>query len=125
MLINRTSALISILGVAVVGSAVAVTTSATRAPTDYGFYDPIVDIHTLIEHLYVEEPTDEDIQLGAIAGMLEELGDPYTTFIPAEQERDFNKSMRGQYVGIGAEVILRDGWLTIASPMPTFCSGSR
>jgi carboxyl-terminal processing protease len=112
----RTNALVATLAVAVIGSAVAVTTSATRS-TDYGFYDPIVDVHTMIEHLYVEEPTDNEIQLGAIQGMLENLNDPYTTFIPADLERDFNKDMRGEYVGIGAEVILRDGWLTIASPM--------
>mgnify|MGYP003630923856 FL=1 len=114
---NRSTALIAILAVAVLGSVVAVTTNAARTTTDYGFYDPIVDVHTMIEHLYVTEPSDEDIQLGAIQGMLEELGDPYTVFIPAELERDFNKDMKGQYVGIGAEVILKDGWLTIASPM--------
>ncbi len=112
----RANALVATLAVAVLGSAVAVTTNATRS-TDYGFYDPIVDVHTMIEHLYVEEPTDNEIQLGAINGMLENLNDPYTTFIPADLERDFDKDMRGEYVGIGAEVILRDGWLTIASPM--------
>ena len=112
----RANALVATLAVAVLGSAVAVTTNATRS-TDYGFYDPIVDVHTMIEHLYVEEPTDNEIQIGAINGMLENLNDPYTTFIPADLERDFNKDMRGEYVGIGAEVILRDGWLTIASPM--------
>ncbi len=98
---NRSTALIAILAVAVLGSVVAATTNAART-TDYGFYDPIADVHTMIEHLYVTEPIDEDIQLGAIQGMLEELGDPYTTFIPAELERDFNKDMKGQYVGIGA-----------------------
>jgi len=114
---SRSSALIAILGIAVLGSAVAVTTNASRSAADYGFYDPIVDVHNMIEHLFVTEPTDEDIQLGAINGMLEQLGDPHTAFIPASHERDFNKDMRGQYVGIGAEVIIRDGWLTIASPM--------
>ncbi|MGJ8636278.1 MAG: S41 family peptidase [Phycisphaerales bacterium] len=114
----RSSALIAILGIAVVGSAVAVTTNATRSTSaDYGFYDPIVDVHAMIEHLYVTEPTDEDIQMGAIAGMLEELNDPYTIFIPASEERNFNKDMKGEYVGIGAEVNLIEGWLTIASPM--------
>lgn len=113
----RSNALLGLLGIAVIGSVVAVTTNAGRISTDYGFYDPIVDVHTMIEHLYVEEPTDEDIQLGAINGMLENLNDPYTTFIPADLERDFNKDMKGEYVGIGAEVILRDGWLTISSPM--------
>jgi len=116
MLTKRTSTLLFVLAATALGSAMAVTSNTTKN-IDYGFYDPIVDVHNMIEHLYVTEPTDEDIQLGAIRGMLEELGDPHTAFIPASLERDFNKDMRGEYVGIGAEVIIRDGWLTIASPM--------
>lgn len=116
MLTKRTTTLLFVLAATALGSAMAVTTNANRS-VDYGFYDPIVDVHTMIEHLYVTEPTDEEIQLGAINGMLEELGDPYTAFIPADHERDFNKDMKGEYVGIGAEVNLVDGWLTIASPM--------
>ncbi len=125
MLTKRTSTLLFVLAATALGSAMAVTASNT-SKVDYGFYDPIVDVHNMIEHLYVTEPTDEDIQIGAINGMIEKLGDPHTVFIPASHERDFNKDMRGQYVGIGAEVILRDGWLTIASPMddsPAWKSG--
>lgn len=117
MLSKRTNTLLFILAATALVSTTAALTASASKNTDYGFYDPIVDVHAMIEHLYVTEPSDEDIQLGAIKGMLEELGDPYTAFIPASDERNFNKDMRGEYVGIGAEVILRDGWLTIASPM--------
>lgn len=113
---SRMSALLMILGVAVVGSTIAVSTNAARVG-DYGFYDPIVDVHTMIDRLYVEEPDESAIQQGAIEGMLEKLNDPYTQFVPAQLEEDFNKNLKGEYVGIGAEVIMRDGWLVIASPM--------
>lgn len=113
---SRMSALLMILGVAVVGSTIAVTTKAARVG-DYGFYDPIVDVHTMIDRLYVEEPDEEAVQQGAIEGMIEKLNDPYTQFVPTSLEEDFNKNLKGQYVGIGAEVIMRDGWLVISSPM--------
>ena len=117
MLTKRTNTLIFILAATALVSVMAALTANASKSTDYSFYDPIVDVHNMIEHLFVTEPVDQDIQLGAIKGMLEELNDPYTSFIPADHERNFNKDMKGQYVGIGAEVQLVDGWLTIASPM--------
>jgi len=110
--------LIGILGIAVIGSTIAVATNAIRVTADdYEFFDPIVDVRTLIEGLYVEEPDEDQLQLGAITGMIEELNDPYTTFVPKRDTDDFARSLTGEYVGIGAEVQIRDGWLTISSPL--------
>ena len=110
--------LIGILGVAVVGSTLAVAMSAMRVSDDeYGFFDPIVDVSSLVNALYVDEPNREALQRGAIEGMLEELNDPYTTFVPRIDTKQFSKDLTGEYVGIGAEVIIRDGWLTISSPL--------
>lgn len=111
--------LIGILGIAVIGSTIAVATNAMRAVNsdDYGFFDPIVDVKTLISGLYVEEPDPEQIQQGAIEGMIDKLHDPYTTFVPRADTQRFSKDLTGEYVGIGAEVIMRDGWLTISSPL--------
>jgi len=52
-----------------------------------------------------------------IEGMIRSLDDPYTEFIPPAKLADFDKQIRGTYVGIGAEVNVVDGWLTIVSPM--------
>lgn len=110
--------LVGILGVAVVGSTIAVAMNAMRMSDDqYSFFDPIVDVSTLINALYVEEADIEAMQRGAIEGMIEELNDPYTTFVPRRDTDDFSKDLTGEYVGIGAEVQIRDGWLTISSPL--------
>lgn len=110
--------LVGILGVAVIGSTLAVATNAVRMSDDqYSFFDPIVDVSTLINALYVEEADIEALQRGAIEGMIEELNDPYTTFVPTRDTKEFSKDLTGEYVGIGAEVQIRDGWLTISSPL--------
>ncbi len=110
--------LVGILGVAVVGSTIAVAMNAMRMGDDqYSFFDPIVDVSTLINALYVEEADIEAMQRGAIEGMIEELNDPYTTFVPRRDTDEFSKDLTGEYVGIGAEVQIRDGWLTISSPL--------
>lgn len=111
-----TRTLVATLGVAVVGSTIAVATKPDR-DDDYAFFDPIVDIHAMLDGIYVDKPDEKTLQLGAINGMIESLNDPYTVFVPAEDTADFTKDLTGEYVGIGAEVGLRDGWFTILSPL--------
>ena len=52
--------LIGILGVAVVGSTIAVATNAIRTSDEqYNFFDPIVDVSNLLNALYVDDPDFE------------------------------------------------------------------
>ncbi len=106
-------ALLGILGVAVAGSTVAI----ARRGDDYKFFDPLVDVKAIISQRYVDEPSVEKLQLGAINGMLEALDDPYTVYVPPAETRDFSKALTGEYVGIGAQVQMVEGWLTIVSPL--------
>jgi carboxyl-terminal processing protease len=43
---------------------------------------------------------------GAIAGMLNSLDDPYTSFFPPKQNSDFKTQLAGEFSGIGAELSL-------------------
>lgn len=83
----------------------------------YAWFDPIIDVQRLIAGRFVTEPDLRAMQLGAISGMLEALDDRYTVFIPEESLGDFDKALRGEYVGIGATVNITDGWSTIVSPL--------
>jgi len=110
------ASLISILGVAVVGSTIAL----VRRGDEYKFFDPLVEVKSLIAKKYVDPLPDEKIaslQSAAVSGMVEALGDPYTVYVPAKETREFNKDLLGEYVGIGASVMVRDGVLTIESPL--------
>jgi len=95
------------------------------------WFDPIQDVLIEVRRSYVDELDDEklkSLQKAAIDGMLKELGDPYTNYIPLQQQDDFDKNVRGRYVGIGASVEIRDGWITIISPMagsPALAAGIR
>ena len=87
---------------------------------DYAMFDPVVDVEHLVSRKFFRELSPEDykkMQEGAIRGMLEVLDDKYTEYIPTESIADFDKAIRGEYAGIGAEVNTRDGFLMIASPM--------
>ncbi|RMH13980.1 MAG: S41 family peptidase [Planctomycetota bacterium] len=121
---SRELILILILAVAVIGSTLAV----VRRGDDYAFFDPLIDIKSILDHAYVSEVDSEALQRGAIVGMLEQLDDPYTVYVPPVQSDEFNKQLSGEYVGIGAEVSVVGGVLTIVNPMddsPALAAGLR
>lgn len=108
--------LVGVLAAAVAGSTIAL----TQKPAELQFFDPIIDVKTTLSGLYVEKLTDEQLkkmQEGAINGMIDALGDPYTVYVPGDKVGNFNKDLTGEYVGIGASINIRDGWLTIVSPL--------
>lgn len=93
---------------------------------EFKFFDEIVEVKHLISQLYVDAPDSKKLREGAIKGMVEALDDPYTVYVPASDQREFNKNLTGEYVGIGAQVNTSTGWLTIVSPMedtPAFRAG--
>lgn len=54
---------------------------------------------------------------GAIEGMIKSLGDPYTVFMPPEENKKFNEDIKGSFDGIGAEIGMRNDILTIIAPL--------
>ena len=54
---------------------------------------------------------------GAIKGMLQATGDPYTTFFTAEENKKFNEDITGNFEGIGAELGVKNGILTVIAPL--------
>lgn len=54
---------------------------------------------------------------GAISGMVAALGDPYTVFLPPKEQEDFSNEIKGEFGGIGAEIGMRKGILTIIAPL--------
>ncbi len=96
--------------------------------SDYEWIDPIVDVRRILLDSFVRQPDELKMQQSMIEAMVSTVDDPYTVFVSPEQEADFNKSLRGTYVGIGAEVRVIDDYLTIVTPMddsPTLEAGIR
>ncbi|MCX6789266.1 MAG: S41 family peptidase [Candidatus Gribaldobacteria bacterium] len=53
---------------------------------------------------------------GATAGMVESLGDPYTSFFTPTETTSFNEELSGEYQGVGMVVGIKDGQVTVVSP---------
>jgi len=71
-----------------------------------------------VENEYVDPVTDSALYRKSVDGMLYELRDPYSTFLPPDRFARLNESTTGNYAGLGIEVDLRDGWLIVVAPLP-------
>ncbi|MEK7180359.1 MAG: S41 family peptidase, partial [Patescibacteria group bacterium] len=61
--------------------------------------------------------TDQEKVWGAISGLASSLGDPYTVFLPPVENEIFETSISGNFEGVGMEIGIRDGVLTVVSPL--------
>lgn len=70
----------------------------------------------LVQQYYVEEVDTKKLIYGAIKGMLREL-DPHTNFMPPDIFKDFETETSGEFGGLGIEISVQNGILTIISPI--------
>lgn len=54
---------------------------------------------------------------GAIGGMVQSVGDPFTMFLPPTQNTDFQQQLAGQFEGIGAELGLSGKQIIVIAPL--------
>ncbi len=62
-------------------------------------------------------PTYQERMYGAIAGLTDSYGDPYTVFLPPVEAKAFNEEIKGAFGGVGMELGERDGSLTVVTPL--------
>jgi len=60
---------------------------------------------------------DGKIVYGAIKGMTESLGDPYTAFFTPDEAKKFNDDLSGSFEGIGVEIGIKKDQLTVVAPL--------
>lgn len=80
-------------------------------------------VWNLLEEKFVvasssEELTTEERIRGAIGGLVESYDDPYTVFLPPSEAEAFEENISGNFSGVGMEVGIRDGYVTVIAPLP-------
>lgn len=75
----------------------------------------------VMDHLardYVESVDRRVLYQRAVEAVLEELGDANTSLLSPREAQNFRIRMEGEYGGVGLEVIPREGWVTVVTPLP-------
>ncbi len=94
--------------------------STTEGPIDM---DPFWQVWNILDDKYVatknkvSTTTSQDRIWGAIQGMTNSLGDPYTVFMPPSDTKDFATNISGNFEGVGMEIGIKDGVLSVVSPL--------
>lgn len=74
------------------------------------------DVMNLVQDHYVEEVDSQKLIYGAISGMLREL-DPHSSFLRPEDYKELEIETKGKFGGIGIEITVRNGVLTVVAPL--------
>ncbi|GAA0772757.1 S41 family peptidase [Clostridium subterminale] len=84
-------------------------------------YENIVDFEKLytikdkLDKYYLGEIDINKLIDGAAAGMTEAVGDPYTTYMNAEEFKDFYSQTEGNYVGLGIQVGVKEDKIVVVA----------
>lgn len=71
----------------------------------------------LVKNNYVEGADEQKLIDGAIDGMMNALGDPFSSYMGPEVAQQFSEQIEGSFTGIGAEVSMENGNVTVVSPI--------
>ena len=77
----------------------------------------LVDVLEIIRENYVEEIDAQKLIYGAARGMVKQLDD-FSQFMEPDMYKRVKSDTEGEFGGIGIRVDIRDGWLTVVTPLP-------
>jgi len=88
-----------------------------KVPVEREEFTKLYEAFDLLKNNYYKDIEDEKVVDGAINGMFDALGDPYSDFMVKEEADQFNSGLFSSFQGIGAEIQERNGYITVVSPI--------
>src|SRR6185312_201161 len=76
------------------------------------------DVLAHVADYYVDSLDERQLYQMAIDGMLDQLHDPYSVFLKPEDFRQLTEATTGNYSGLGIQIDVREGWITVVAPLP-------
>lgn len=92
------------------------TISQDQRDATYRQLEIFANVLSILQENYIDEIDADKTIEGAISGMLRSL-DPHSSYLTADDFNELQDETRGNFSGIGIEVTVRDGILTIISPI--------
>ncbi|HCT64409.1 MAG TPA: hypothetical protein DIC60_03915 [Lachnospiraceae bacterium] len=90
-----------------------------KDPQNFSMDEKINYISQLLNKHYVDNVDNDALMDGIYYGMVDSIGDPYTTYLSSEQVKSFMESTEGSFCGIGVNIISdeKTGTITVISPI--------
>lgn len=93
------------------------TAAAQPVPTPAGGARLFDQVAAAVAQRYVDSIPADSIYAKSVTGMLNELDDPFTSFLPEDRVRRLSEQMNGTFSGIGLQIDMRDGWPVVIEPL--------
>lgn len=74
-------------------------------------------VMTRVRQEFIDTISTDELYRRAAAGFVKEVGDPYSVLLTAERLRRLRENTSGRYAGVGVELDLRDGFVTVIAPL--------
>ena len=84
---------------------------------DISKYYNLFNLRNMLFSTYDGEIDDEKLLEGAMKGMADAIGDPYTVYMNQDEFITFIESSQGSFYGIGAQLGIRDNNVTVIAPV--------
>ncbi len=97
--------------------------TATTEETDELDMDPFWKAVGILDAKFVSTTASSSVPdgtkkvYGAIAGLTDSYGDPYTIFFPPKESKSFEEEVRGDFGGIGVEIGIKEKVLSVVAPL--------
>jgi carboxyl-terminal processing protease len=98
---------------------------SAQANVAFGKLKAFGDVLSTVQSSYVEEPNVDELVNGAIKGMLQTL-DPHSSYLTPDLLKQVEVETKGSFGGLGIEIGVKDGILTVIAPIedtPAFRAG--
>ena len=100
-----------------IGDGLDATPNPTVDFTDFWKAWNALEKHYVITDASSTPPSVEERLFGAIKGLAASYGDPYTIYFPPEEAKEFADNISGSFAGVGMEIGIKNGVLTVVAPL--------
>jgi carboxyl-terminal processing protease len=112
----KPSVLVIVTAAVILIASIGVWGENTGKSPEYKELDLLMKVKQMVQKNYVKEVSDKELLQGAINGMLQSL-DPHSSFMTPDMFKELQVETKGEFEGLGIEITLEDGVLTIISPI--------
>jgi len=86
------------------------------------------DVWQRLEESFLDKKAlnSQNMYWGAIKGMVDSLGDPYTVFLPPSDNKQAKEDLSGEFEGVGIQLGYKDSQLSVIAPLkgtPAYAAG--
>ncbi len=87
-----------------------------RKQSDAAYLSLLREAYTAVSKSYVEKPDEKKLVKSMVDGMLAAL-DPHSAYLPPEPFKEMTIQMSGAFGGVGIELGMKEGRLTVIAPI--------